>query len=166
MNYMNLYMSMGWGIPEHAFLRNMVLGVALFILIMITAFIIAKRITFNSHGLFLYSSFIILICTFFLPNMHERYAYVGEVLLLLCLVLKFRLRVLIATVMIYLANFSSYLYTLFQLNFLPIKFLAILNLAALILLAYELFVPDKRTSESADSYNPYWSLKSLLPASD
>lgn len=77
MNFPNLYNIL------HIQSKGFAMGLTLFICALVLFYCIYKKIKFDNKKILLLSLWFILITTFFLPSMHERYAYVGEILMVL-----------------------------------------------------------------------------------
>ena len=105
--------------------------VTLMILITLTYFIYRKKIIFTKKAIIDFSILSILIMTFFLPEMHERYLYLGDVLAISYLFVnrkKYYLSIGIEIVSLY-----GYMYLLFSAFAIPISLIGILYLFIIIL---------------------------------
>lgn len=130
LNFPNIY-SIFWGSgSEHlintpnglVFKMGIIITIALFVLI---AFLVLyKKVKFDGKAIVEFALWSVLICTFFLPSMHERYLFVGDVLGILYLLLnkeKWYIPLGIELVSIY-----GYLYLLFSSFTIEMKYMGIL----------------------------------------
>ena len=107
LNFSNLY--------NYLPLNNNKFGMilAVFICAMMLFYIIYKKVKFDNIKIITLGLWFILIMTFVLPAMHERYAFAGEILLVLYFILtKENLPLLIFTFICTIVNYSSFLFGL------------------------------------------------------
>jgi len=82
------------------------------ILVTITYIAYLKKVKFDKNAIIDFSLFIILIMTFFLPQMHERYMFMGDVIGLLYLVVN--IKKYYVPIMIEFISLNGYMYLLFS----------------------------------------------------
>ena len=105
--------------------------VTLFILATLAYFVYTKKIKFDKKAIIEFGLFSILITTFFLPQMHERYLFMGDVIALLYLAIN--MRKYYVPIMVEFISLNGYMYLLFSgfaVNFstLSIGFLVLISL--------------------------------------
>ncbi len=81
------------------------------ILVTLAYFVYNKKIKFDKEAIIEFSLFSILLTTFFLPQMHERYLFMGDVIALLYLVIN--LKKYYVPIMIEFISLNGYMYLLF-----------------------------------------------------
>lgn len=111
--------------------------VTLMIFIIIALLVYKKKIKFDKKAIIDFSLWSILICTFFLPQMHERYLFMGDVIGLLYLVNhkdKYYVPILIE-----LISLNGYMYLLFAGFAVNMSFLSILFFGLVILYSKEMY---------------------------
>ena len=101
------------------------------ILITLAYFVIVKKVKFDKKAIIDFGLLSILITTFFLPQMHERYLFMGDVIALLYLVVN--MKKYYVPLMIEFISLNGYMYLLFSgfainLSTLSIGFLVLLVL--------------------------------------
>ena len=101
------------------------------ILISIAYFVYIKKIKFDKNAIIEFGLLSILVTTFFLPQMHERYLFMGDVIAILYLVIN--LKKYYVPIMIEFISLNGYMYLLFSgfsINFstLSIAFLVLIIL--------------------------------------
>lgn len=107
LNFSNLY--------NYLPLNNNKFGMilAVFICAMMLFYIIYKKVKFDNTKILTLGLWFVLMMTFVLPVMHERYAFVGEILLVIYFLLtKENLPLLIFTFICTIINYSSFLFGL------------------------------------------------------
>ena len=91
--------------------------ITFFILITIAFFVYTKKIKFDKKAVIDFGLFSVLITTFFLPQMHERYLFVGDALVILYLVYnKEKYYIPITIELISLYGYMSFLFSLTPIN--------------------------------------------------
>ena len=80
LNFPNIYSMIGVD-PRYFYRIGFIFTVAICALTLI--YIIYKKINWNNEKIMLLALYFILVVTYFLPGMHERYLYAGEVICLL-----------------------------------------------------------------------------------
>ncbi|GHV05136.1 hypothetical protein FACS1894217_01510 [Clostridia bacterium] len=108
----------------------------------ILVYMLNKKLRLTRDGLFMMAAFTVLLCVFFMPRMHERYAFAGEMLLLLLCATVRRPRLIIAAALTFPAILTTYLRYMLGVNIMPLQLAALPVLAGLILLGFELFKAD------------------------
>ncbi len=101
------------------------------ILVVLAYFVYTKKIKFDKKAIIEFGLFSILIMTFFLPQMHERYLFMGDLIALLYLVIN--RKNFYVPLMIEFISLNGYMYLLFSgfaINF------STLSIAFLVLMAF------------------------------
>ena len=104
-----------------------------------TAWFIRRNVVLDNRTMVLLGAWCVFCCVFFLPRMHERYAIVGELLLLCWAAGSGKPRAYLCVILTTLTALSAYSQYLFQASFFPLQTGGYLNLLALGLLALEVF---------------------------
>ena len=97
-----------------------------------------KKIKFNKNTIIEFGLFSILIATFFLPHMHERYLFMGDVIALLYLVINHRKYYV--PIMIEFISLYGYAYLLFGGFSLDFSMVSILFLVLIILFTKDMYI--------------------------
>lgn len=115
-------------------------GIALCLaaLALMTGWLIRRSAVPEGRGLVLLGAWCVVCCVFFLPRMHERYAIVGELLVICWAAGSGKPRAYACVVLTSLAALSAYAEYLFRHPFFPIAVGGYLNLLALGLLTWEI----------------------------
>lgn len=106
--------------------------IATFVILIILAYLVyLKKVKFDKNAIIEFGLLSLLITTFFLPQMHERYLFVGDVLALLYLVIN--IKKYYVPIMVEFISLNGYMYLLFSgfaINFstLSIAFLVLIIL--------------------------------------
>ena len=82
------------------------------ILVVLAYFVHAKKIKFDKKAIIEFGLFSILLTTFFLPQMHERYLFMGDAIGILYLVIN--LKKYYIPVMIEMISLNGYMYLLYS----------------------------------------------------
>lgn len=82
------------------------------ILITLAYFVYIKKIKFDKNSIIEFGLLSVLITTFFLPHMHERYLFMGDIIALLYLVIN--LKKYYVPIMIEFISLNGYMYLLFS----------------------------------------------------
>ena len=109
------------------------------IIFMIIAFVVInKKIKFNKKSIIDFALWSILICNFFLPQMHERYLFMGDVIALIYWSIhkdKYYIPIIIE-----LISLNGYMYSLFSGFAIDISILSILYLVMLVVYSKNMYV--------------------------
>lgn len=109
------------------------------IIFMIIAFLVYKnKIKFNKESIIDFSLWSILICTFFLPQMHERYLFMGDIISLLYFINnkdKYYIPIIIEFI-----SLNGYMYLLFSGFAVNLSLLSILYLVMLIIYTKNMYL--------------------------
>ncbi len=100
--------------------------------------ILRSRREVSGQDAVLLGAWCVLCCVFFLPRMHERYAIVGELLLLIWAVCRNRPENWCCVVLNALATLSAYSEYMFRRPFFPLQLGGVMNLAVLLYLSFVL----------------------------
>lgn len=141
-NYPNLYALLGDALSNKQMIQGMVsrYGMALAITALggMMVWMVAKKASFTSQGMLLLGSWCILVCTFFLPRMHERYGLVGEILLLCWAICLGKPRGFAYILLGLLPVLSAYCEYIFRYPIVSLQAGGVLNMVLLGLLTWEL----------------------------
>lgn len=99
--------------------------------------LISRRAELEGRNILLLGAWCVLCCAFLLPRMHERYAIVGEALLLCWAVCEMKPRGFAYVLIGMLATLSAYAEYMFGNPFFPLQIGGALNLVVLCALTYE-----------------------------
>lgn len=102
------------------------------------AWLIAKKVHLADRAVLLLGAWCVLVCIFFMPRMHERYGFVGEVLLLCWAACLGKPRGFAYTLLGILPTVSAYCKYMFRNPIFSLQIGAALNLVLLGLLTWEL----------------------------
>ena len=142
-NYPNLFAIMG----EAANQKQMVVGMfsrtgivlAIAALGGMAVWMLQRRVCLEgSRTILLTGAWCVLCCAFFLPRMHERYAIVGELLLLAWAAGLGKPRGFLCLLASMLATLSAYAEYLFKQPFFPLQLGGVINLCVLLFLTWEM----------------------------
>lgn len=109
----------------------------LMIFVTIALLVYKKKIRFNNETIIDFALWSILICTFFLPQMHERYLFMADVISLIYLVIhkdKYYVPIIIE-----LISLNGYMYLLFSGFAVNISVLSVIYLALIILYTKDMY---------------------------
>ena len=109
------------------------IGIIIMLVILITLayFVRIKKINFDKHAIIEFGLFSVLMTTFLLPQMHERYLFMGDVISLLYLVIN--KKQYYVPIIIEMISLNGYMYLLFAGFAINISILSIVFLILLIL---------------------------------
>lgn len=150
LNYPNLYSLIGsWS--EELYDSYFAYGMLLTFLLLIVLFyqLYCRRVKLNSLMLCKVTAWSILTVCFFLPLVHERYAYVAEMLLFVVMTKETKhIKTALITMLCTLFTYCTYLMQLEQ-NFsvLPNQIIALVRLGIIVYLAGDIFQPKKQAIE-------------------
>lgn len=105
MNYPNWYILLRGPYEQ---LHNLGFGVVCVAFVAVCMWLAVKRLHLTAGSILLLGAWICYVCTSFLPGMHERYAYTGEIILLICIVLYRTRRMVLAAGSLYAAILGAY----------------------------------------------------------
>ena len=140
-NYPNLYAIMGdaLNVDQMTLGMHSRVGMALCIAALgsVAAYMMLKRCKLDAPTLTLLGAWCVFCCVFFLPRMHERYAIVGEVLLLCWAVWLRKPRALLYVLLSMLPVLSAYSKFLFTIPFFSLQLGGVMNLCLMCLISWE-----------------------------
>ncbi|MCQ2519251.1 MAG: hypothetical protein MJ107_01835 [Lachnospiraceae bacterium] len=150
-NYANLYSligNTGSELSEGSGKFGMFLGIA--VLFILYLYFFKKNIDITSEFILNVTAFTVLTLAFFLPSMHERYAIVGEVIILIIACIKNKyLPEALATVLCTTFSYTKYLLYNYELSLPPEWLVAIVRLVILIVLLRKMFLSDNPVQEGS-----------------
>ena len=97
-----------------------------------------KKINFDKRAIIEFGLWSIMICTFFLPQMHERYLFMGDVLALIYFVIN--KKKYYVPIIIELISLNGYMYLLFSGFALNMSLLSIVYLIILVLYTKDMYI--------------------------
>lgn len=152
LNYPNLYSLIGnpsSNMYNSFFMYGLLL--TFIILLFVYYFAYCKDLEMKPLNLYKLSAITIFIICFFLPSVHERYAYLAEILLCIILLLDSKyIKITIATLLCTLFTYCTYLYeleTTFKVA--PDWIIALVRLSCIVYILKDLFYQNKISSQSA-----------------
>ena len=152
-NCPNIYALMGDFITERGWMTDLFTKAGMVFTVGIigtmAVFLISQKKQLNSCTVLLLSAWFIIACVFFLPRMHERYAFVGELLLLVWVVATkkpYRYLYYFGTM---LATLSAYAEYFVDVPFFPLQIGGFINLIVFIGLTYEVYKETKTNPQLA-----------------
>lgn len=102
----------------------------IFIFVVLALIVMYKKIEFNNENIITFGLLSVLIATFFLPHMHDRYLYIGDILALVYLV--FNNKKIYIPIGIELISLYTYGIFLFGYSGIPIQIISFMFLCILI----------------------------------
>lgn len=109
----------------------------IFIFIFMAILVLYKKVKFDNRAIIEFGLWSILIATFFLPQMHDRYLFVGDVLGILYYI--YNKRKYYIPIAIELISLSTYVYYLFGGTAINIAYTSILNLVVVVLYSKNMY---------------------------
>ena len=107
-----------------------------------------KKINFDKRAIIEFGLWSIMLCTFFLPQMHERYLFMGDVIALLYLVLN--KKKYYVPIIIELISLNGYMYLLFSGFAVNLSLLSIIYLIILVLYTKDMYMKYFKESYEKD----------------
>ena len=112
--------------------------ITIFIFVLLAFIVLYKKIEINKENIIAFGLVSVLIATFFLPHMHDRYLYMGDILAILYLFYeKNKVYIPITIELISLNTYSRYL---FANNGISIQIVSLLFFVVLVILLKELYI--------------------------
>ena len=111
--------------------------ITIFIFVILAFIVLYKKIEFNKESIITVGLVSVIIATFFLPHMHDRYLYMGDILAIMylfCQKNKFYIPITIELISLY-----AYSRCLFGNNSIPIQIVSLVLFVVLIILLKELY---------------------------
>lgn len=140
-NYPNLYAIMGDVLKVDQMTLGMYSRVGLVLCVAalssVAAYMMSRNKQLSNPTMVLLGAWCVFVCVFFLPRMHERYAIVGEVLLLCWAVWLKKPRGLAYALLSLVPVLSAYAKYLFRYPFFSLQLGGVLNLILLCMLSWE-----------------------------
>lgn len=120
----------------------------LFFLLLMLYIITVNKITINTERIITLGIWSVVIVTYTLPGMHERYMFVVDVLIIIYFIL-YRKHLLFAITLL-LITFNSHIRYLFKTDLIPMKLIAIIYLVQIFIFTYS-FLKEFIKEDSAES---------------
>jgi|GEM_PF-1154363 len=140
-NYPNMYAIMGDALKVDQMVLGMHgrvgIGLCIAALGVLGTWMMMQRKQLSNPTLVLLGAWTVMCCVFFLPRMHERYAIVGELLLVCWAVWVNKPRAFLYLLLAMLPVLSAYAQYLFQYSFFSLQLGGVMNLILLLLLTWE-----------------------------
>lgn len=141
-NAPNLYAIMGEAVGRKPMIDGMVsrTGMAMVITLLggLAVWMMHRRIELRDRDVIvLLGAWCTFVCMFFLPRMHERYAIVGELLLVCWAVWSLKPKAFVYVVLSTLPTLSAYAEYLFKKPFFPLQLGGVMNLILVMILTWE-----------------------------
>ena len=118
----------------------------------IALYVIIKNLKFNNYLIIETTVWSVLICTCFLPYMHDRYAYIADVFSIMYCILYGKKKIYVP-IGIQISSLYTYLFFLYRINHVDIKFFSLINIIIISLLSISLFKHFKSNSENNNAIN-------------
>ena len=162
-NYPNLYAIMGEALEVDQMILGMHsrVGMALCIAALgaVAAYLMAFRRQLDHPSMVLLGAWCVLCCVFFLPRMHERYAIVGELLLICWALWTCKPRAFLYVLLSMAPVLSAYSEYLFRKPFFSLQLGGVMNLVLLALLSWEVVTALRNAPSTADRERMMMNLK-------
>lgn len=142
LNYPNWYALLGEGAEASALYTPVMVGALAILFCAAAVYLITRKTVLQGAQIALVGAWCVLLCVFFLPRMHDRYAIVGEVLLLCYALLCRKPAMLAALALCFIAALNAYATYLIS-PFLSTGMAVALQTACLILLTREVYLSAK-----------------------
>lgn len=112
----------------------------------IALYVIIKKVKFNDSLIIENVVWSVIICTFFLPYMHDRYAYIADVLSIVYCILYGKKKIYVP-ICIQICSLYTYIFFLMRIKYIDIKLISIINIVIISLLSISLYKHFKENSE-------------------
>lgn len=153
LNFPNIYSIFFTSPPNLIVSNNSLIGTigiifTVFIFIIIAFLVLYKKVKFDSRAIIEFGLWSVMICTFFLPQMHDRYLYVGDLLAIAYLL--FNRKKYYIAIGIELVSAYGYIHFLFSAFGLEMKLVGILYFVIIILYSkdmYKKYLSEKEVEE-------------------
>lgn len=113
--------------------------IAIALLAIIAFIIIYKKTNISKQMMIKIGIWSIVVVTFFMPNMHDRYSFVADILSILAIMIFKTKKSILYAFILNLTSLSTYVRYLFTTEFINMKFASILQLIVVICLTYDIF---------------------------
>lgn len=111
--------------------------VTIFIYFMIAFIVLNKKVKFNKRAIIEFSLWSVMIATFFLPHMHDRYLFLGDILSILYFIYnKDKIYVPIGISLISVYTYAVYL---FNQNVIPIQYVSLMYLILIVIVTKDIY---------------------------
>ena len=142
-NYPNVYALMGEFVTQRGWIITLFTKTGIVFAIAVigamAVYLINQKQKLSNQNILLVASWFIFACVFFLPRMHERYAFVGEVLLIVWIAATHKPYRYLYFVGIVSTILSAYAYYFVKVSFFPLQIGALINTIIFICLTYEVY---------------------------
>lgn len=135
-NYPNIYVLLGKTAEAEAMYLAMMIGFLATAFCLAAAWMVKNKTVLANTNTILLGAWSVLMCVYFLPRMHERYAIVGEILLLVYAMLVPGRRIWTAVLLCLTAVLNAYARYL-AVEIMPEQLAAIFQMAAIVLVTLE-----------------------------
>lgn len=124
-------------------LPKLMVIVTLAIFAVVAIIILIKKIEFSKKDIINIGIWSILVSTFFLPYMHERYIYMAEILSIIYLLI-YGIKRSYVLICLQICSICTYILFLWKVNLIPIQILSCINLLVILLLSIDIFCEMKK----------------------
>lgn len=116
----------------------------------IALYVIIKKVKFNDNLIIESVVWSVIMCTFFLPYMHDRYAYIADVLSIVYCILYGKKKIYVP-IGIQICSLYTYIFFLMRIKYIDIKLISIINIVTISLLSISLYKHFKENSENKNN---------------
>lgn len=115
------------------------------IFVSIALYVIIKKIKFDNNLIIEVALWSVMVSTFLLPYMHDRYMFMADILSVIYCILNGRKKIYVP-ICVSLCSLYTYIAFLNRVSIIDIKFISIINCLVLLLLTKSMFINLKRNS--------------------
>lgn len=135
-------------IAPNEFIAKIGILITIFIFAMVAFIVLYKKIEFNKKMILDFALWSVMICTFLLPHMHDRYLFIGDILSIAYFIVnRDKIYVPICINLISLYTYSCFLYGVPKI---PIEYVSIVYLVVIILFTKDIFKEDLKVEMSKE----------------
>ncbi len=142
MNFANIYNlifetnDINFAVAPNGYIDTVGIIVTLFIFALMAFMIFYKKVKFNKQMIIEFGLWSVMIATFFLPHMHDRYLFIGEILCLFYYVYnRDKIYVPVGITFMTIYHYGKYLFGQFQI---PIQYVSILFLVLVVIVTRDI----------------------------
>jgi Gpi18-like mannosyltransferase len=123
-------------LSPNGLIQKIGMGVTVSFFVLIAFLVLRNKVEFNSRAIIEFGLWSVMICTFLLPSMHERYMYLAEILAIVYLI--FNKNKFLIPLGLQLITLYGYFYFLFGGGQLDIKLVSIAHLVLFVYYSYDM----------------------------
>lgn len=139
LNFPNMYQFIG----QYDNLDKLGILITILMFGLILYYILKKKITLNNNSILFLSMISVVIATYFLPYMHDRYLFMGDIFSVIWYISNKNKKYLYVPISICLVSFSTYIKYLFDITIIDFRILSLLYLFVIIKIFYDI-INNKR----------------------